>query len=327
MATEGIDNRFRRYLILAFAAVCACVVIVEACLIPLVHAIVGPIFSNVGFIQAFLVAQSALVFLAVPIAAGAFAFARLVRGRLSAELEAAEAERRQYYAQRNLMLSDMAHDLRTPVMGISGLARALEDGMVEDEATKQRYLHSIVAKSDKMGDLATMLFDYIKLESKGFSLDRAPVDLSQLLLNEAAALYTDAEDAGMELAVEVAEDPTPIWADEPQMKRVVSNLVANAIRHNPTGTCITLALVRRAGIAEIIVADTGTPIEGDPNALFEPFARGDESRASGGNGLGLSIAKTIVDMHGYSIALHQPYGRFTKAFVIGCTIDHRERND
>ena len=323
MAADGTDKRFKRYLILAFAAVCACVVVVEACLITLVRSIVPPIMSNIGPIQAFLVAQSALVFLAIPIIVGALVFARLARGKFAAELEAAEEERRQYYAQRNLMLSDMAHDLRTPVMGISGLARALEDGMVEDEATRQRYLHSIVAKSEKMGDLATMLFDYIKLESKGFSLERKPVELSQLLLNEAAALYTDAEDAGMTFCVEVSEEETPLWADERQMKRVVSNLVANAIRHNPPGTAITLALVRRAGIAEIVVADTGTPIEGDPNALFEPFARGDKSRAGGGNGLGLSIAKTIVDMHGYSLTLQQPYGRFTKAFVIACTIERR----
>ena len=321
MADEGIDKRLTRYLIITFIIVVACVGLLEVIVIPLAIGVVSSLASSLNAIQAFLMAQSALVFAIVPVVLGGFVYSRLVIRRLSDELEAADKERRQHYAQRNLMLSDMAHDLRTPVMGISSLARALEDGMVEDDATRQRYLRSIVAKSDKMGELATMLFEYIKLESKGFELNKEKIDLPQLLLNEAAALYSDAEDAGMELIVEVSEEPAPIFADRAQIARVVSNLLSNAMRHNTSGTRIVLALVRRAGVAEIVVADTGQPIEGDPRELFEPFARGDAARAGGGSGLGLSIAKTIVDMHGYSLNLQQPYGTYTKAFIVGCAID------
>lgn len=321
MAAEGVDNRFQRYLVLTFIIVAACVVLLEAICVPVAATIIMPIASSLPPVQAFFVAQTALVLIVIPVIASGFVYSRLVKQRLTSELQAAEEERRQYYAQRNLMLSDMAHDLRTPVMGISSLARALEDGMVPDEATRQRYLHSIVAKSDKMGELATMLFDYIKLESKGFALEREYFDLPQLLLNEAAALYTDAEDAGMELLVEVPEEPATIWADKTQIRRVVSNLLSNAIRHNPAGTRIVLALVRRAGVAEVVVADSGKPIEGNPQDLFEPFARGDASRTEGGNGLGLSIAKTIADMHGYSLTLQQPYGEYSKAFIVACSID------
>ena len=320
MAAGNPDSRFRRYLILTFGGLTLCVVILEAVLIPLVTAIASPIISNSSPVQGFLVAQSALVVLAIPIIAGALVCTRLVRGRLASELEAAEAERRRYYAQRNLMLSDMAHDLRTPVMGISGLAHAMEDGMVTDEDTRRRYLHSIVAKSDKMGELATMLFDYIKLESEGYELSRGTIDLPQLLLGEAATLYTDAEDAGMELIVEVPEDPAPVFADKAQMARVVSNLISNAIRHNPAGTRIVLGLQRQAGVARIIVADNGPAIEGNPEELFEPFARGDSARTAGGTGLGLSIVKTIVDMHGYRIHISQPYGSYSKAFVVTCPV-------
>lgn len=321
MASGEPGKKLKRFLALAFAADCAFVVVLEWCLAPLAASIVPAVMERLPPVQAFLVAQSALLFLAAPIAVGAVVFARIAKGRLTSELEAAEAERQQYYAQRNLMLSDMAHDLRTPVMGISSLARALEDGMVEDAATRDRYLHSIVAKSDKMGDLATMLFDYIKLESQGYALDRESVDLSQLLLNEAALLYTDAEDAGMELIVEVAEEPVAAFVDRAQFSRVVSNLLSNAIRHNPSGTRIAIGLKRQAGVARIIVADTGPALTGNPDELFEPFARGDSSRAGGGNGLGLSIAKTIVEMHGYRIEMQQPYGSYTKAFVITCTVE------
>lgn len=320
MSIANLDKRFRRFLIISFMLAVVCVLALEAVFAPLAVVFVANTIQDMQPLQAFLVAQSALVFALIPIITGAFVYSRIIERRLVAEFQAAENEMKQYYAQRNLMLSDMAHDLRTPVMGISSLAHALEDGLVQDEETRHRYLHSIVVKADKMGDLATMLFDYIKLESKGFELDLQPVDLAQLLLNEAAALYTDAEDAGMNLIVEVPEDPTPIMADASQMKRVVSNLLSNAMRHNPAGTNITLAMVRRAGIVQVVVADTGKSIEGNPQDLFEPFARGDASRSSGGNGLGLSIAKTIVEMHGYTLTLQQPYGTYTKAFIVSCEL-------
>ena len=321
MADESFDKRFKRYLVVSFAIVALCVVLVEVPLVFLEVSIVLPHLDPQRSMTTFLLAQSALLLALVPPVLGGLVYSRLTRGRLAAELQAAEEERVRHYAQRNLMLSDMAHDLRTPVMGISSLARALEDGMVKDDETRQRYLHSIVVKSDKMGELATMLFEYIKLESKGFELNREPLDLAQLLLGEAAALYSDAEDAGMELIVEVPEEPTPIYADKAQMKRVVSNLLSNAIRHNPVGTRIVLALVRRAGTAQVVVADSGRPIAGDPQELFEPFARGDASRSSEGHGLGLSIAKTVVDMHGYRLDLQQPYGNYAKAFIISCAVD------
>ena len=152
-------------------------------------------------------------------------------------------------------------------------------------------------------------------------LDRKCIDLPQLLLREAAAAYTDVEDAGMELRVEVPEEPLAVYADERQLGRVVANLIANAARHNGPGTVITLALGRRAGVADIVVADTGEPISQDVGELFEPFARGDAARSGGGSGLGLSIAKTIVNMHGYQIHLVQPYGTYTKAFVVTCTVE------
>ncbi len=247
-------------------------------------------------------------------------FASEVDALVRDELERRDDELRQAYERRNLMISDMAHDLRTPVMGISASAQAFADGLVKDPEEQERVLRSISAKADKMGELVSMLFDFVKLESEGFELDRKVLDLPQLLLAEAASAYTDIEAAGMELLVSVPEDPLPVYADEAQLRRAVGNLLANAQRHNPTGTRIELALGRRAGVADIIVADTGLAIEQDIEGLFEPFARGDASRSGGGSGLGLSIVKGILDMHDYTIELRQPYGSFTKAFVVTCAI-------
>ena len=215
------------------------------------------------------------------------------------------------------MFSDFAHDLRTPIMTISGYAGALSDGVVKDETQKKQYLTAIRAKADRMSELITLLFDYTKLGSVNFHLKKEPVDRNELLRETAASAFSDMEDAGMELLAEIPEEPYVVSADRAQVSRVIGNLLTNAIRHNPAGTKIAVGVRRLAGMEMIAVADTGVTIEKDPKQLFEPFVKGDDSRSeTKGSGLGLSIAKKIVDMHGWEIELRQPFGKYTKAFVI-----------
>ena len=263
-----------------------------------------------------------LLLLATPVVVGALVFARMVTRKVRGLQEQRERELAQIEQQRNQFITDVAHDLRTPVMAISGMAHALSDGLVRDEAMRDEYLQSICDKSDKMGDLVSSVFDYTKLGGGNFTLQRESIDLPQLLLNEAAVAYTDIEDAGMHFSVHVPEDRCIIDADKLQFSRLVANLIANAIKHNGPGTEIALILVRQAGVAYVIVADTGVPIMQSPDDLFQPFMQGDASRSSsaGGSGLGLSICKRIADMHGFSLSIAQPYGRFTKAFVLQCGV-------
>ena len=181
---------------------------------------------------------------------------------------------------------------------------------------------SICDKSDKMGELVNAVFDYTKLGSGSFALNREAVDLSQLLLREAAIAYTDAEDAGMQLTTCIPEERCPVFADQVQLSRVVANLITNGIRHNDRGCEVAVILVRQAGTAYVMVADTGIPIEGNAEDLFQPFAQGDAVRSMerGGSGLGLSICTKVADMHGFDLSIAQPYGRFTKAFVLKCPL-------
>ena len=126
----------------------------------------------------------------------------------------------------------------------------------------------------------------------------------------------------MHFSVHVPEDRCVIDADKLQFSRLVANLIANAIRHNEAGTEVSVLLVRQAAVAYVLVADTGKPITGDPDALFQPFTQGDAARTSStGSGLGLSICKRVADMHGFDLAITQPYGRFTKAFYLRCSIE------
>ena len=262
-----------------------------------------------------------LLSLVLPPFLGAMGFARLVVRRLRRVQEERERQLVQLDQQRNQFITDIAHDLRTPLMAISGMAHAVADGVVRDEDMRNEYLRSIRDKADKLGSLVSSVFDYTKLGSGAFELERERIDLPQRLLREAAVAYSDIEDAGMTLSVEVSEEPCDVFVDPVQLGRVVANLLTNAARHNEPGTEVALLLVRQAGIAYVVVADTGQPIAGNPEDLFQPFSRGDAARSNtGGSGLGLSICRRIADLHGYGLALVQPYGRFSKAFVLRCTV-------
>jgi signal transduction histidine kinase len=284
----------------------------------------GNYLQALGLTRGSLIVLLTLLMLAMLVLAplyGALTYARMVVRRVRALQDRRERELAQIDQQRSQFMTDIAHDLRTPLMAISGMAHAISDGVVRDDVQRDEYLQSICDKTDKLSGLVSSVFEYTKLGSGAYALDRKPLDLPQLLLREAAVAYEDIEEAGMHFSVEVAEEPCPVFADEVQLGRVVANLLTNAVRHNQAGTEIALLLVREAGVAYAIVADTGAPIADDPDALFQPFTRGDAARSSaGGSGLGLSICKRIADLHGYDLTLVQPYGRFAKAFALRCVV-------
>lgn len=266
----------------------------------------------------------ALVIL-LPYIIGAVVFARITMREFSEVQKEREKARQEFDRKRNLMLSDIAHDLRTPMTTVAGYAKALSDGMVTEPGRRQEYLQAIQNKSMRMNELINLLFEYVKLDSDGFTLERKPVDLCELLRENAAFVYSDVESAGMELEAEIPEECIRISADTMQFSRVVTNLLTNAIRHNPAGTKIGLLVQKDMDLIDVMIADTGTLIPQELcEKLFEPFAKADSSRAGGGSGLGLSIAQKVVQMHGWELKLvqqpqiqHYPGAeRYAKAFVI-----------
>ncbi len=279
------------------------------------------LLSNLNSVQVFLlflfiVAIYAMV--VAPYVISAFYYVKAVTREVAAIAREQEEERLEYDRRRNLMLSDIAHDLRTPITTISGYAQALRDNVVQDDKKRQEYLQAIENKSKRMSDLINLLFEYVKLDSDGFSLDREEVDLSELLRENAALIYQDMEEAGMDFEVDIPEEKHMINADKMQMSRVITNLMVNAIRHNKPGTKILLSMTERLGLVTVRVADTGSPIAEDiRETLFEPFSKGDKSRSDGkGSGLGLSIAKKVIDMHGYDLSLEDGPAGYTKSFTI-----------
>ena len=247
------------------------------------------------------------ILIMLPLIIAALYFSSVVLKEFNAIEEAEKKKQEDYDKRRNLMLSDIAHDLRTPITTVSGYAMALSDGMVEEDK-KQEYLDAIQAKSKRMSDLINLLFDYVKLDSDGFTLAKESYDVCELVRECAAFQYQDIEDAGMTLDVDIPEEVIKVEVDKLQFSRVVTNLLTNAVRHNKSGTDIGLYVNEDDDDKlRIMVADNGDLIpEEQVVQIFDPFVMGDESRSTkGGTGLGLSISKKIVEMHGFKIKLVQ----------------------
>ena len=278
-----------------------------------------------------------LVMFAIPIVLTAVWFSRIVAEEVEKNERQEEELREKYERARNLMLSDIAHDLRTPITTIGGYAKALNDGLVTSDEKRSEYLEAIQNKSERMSDLITLLFDYVRLDSENFSLRLEKTDIAELLRENAAFLYSDIEERKMEFEIDVPEEPIELMVDRLQFSRVITNLINNALKHNAAGTTIRLQLHRidvdsqakgkqngaiqqpsNEHNIQIIVSDNGTMIESlVAEHIFEPFVVADASRESkGGSGLGLSIAKKIVEMHGWTIELRQDFERCEKSFVI-----------
>ncbi|MCM1388639.1 MAG: HAMP domain-containing histidine kinase, partial [Bacillus sp. (in: Bacteria)] len=213
----------------------------------------------------------------LPYLLSAYYYYRAVSRKVEELLQEQSEQKEEYDRQRNLMLSDIAHDIKTPVTTVVGYARALCDGMVKDEEKKKEYLQAIYAKSMRMDELITLLFEYVKLDSENFTLHKEKADLGELLRENAALLYADFEEKGMELNIDIPEQDFICEIDKMQMSRAVSNILTNTVKYNPPGTKILVSLSEDY---QIRIADSGIEIDDElAEHIFEPFSRGDKARS------------------------------------------------
>lgn len=259
-----------------------------------------------------------IIIMIIPIIVASLMFSKALMDEVHRMDQEREEMRKIYEKRRNLMLSDIAHDLRTPITTIAGYSKALNDDMVLSEEKKKEYLQAIENKSARMSDLINLLFEYVRLDSDSYGLRREELDLAELLRAIAASLYSDVEEKGMDFEINIPEVVCMVNLDRVQFSRVVVNLINNAIKHNEAGTTIKLEMKQEKNHLQVAVSDNGGLISSLlAEHIFEPFAMGDASRnAQNGSGLGLSIAKKIIQMHGWTLELKQYYEDETKAFVI-----------
>lgn len=230
--------------------------------------------------------------------------------RRTQSLESSDAARRH-------LLADVSHELLTPLTAMRGYIDTLAMPEVPlDEATRHRYLGVVGEETRRLERLIGDLLDLARLEVGGVAVRREAVGLALLTERVAARHERELGARHIRLTTSVGDGAAFVLGDGDRLEQALQNLAANALRHTPDGGAIAVSTTRSGSSVSITVRDTGpgVPAEHLP-LIFDRFYKADAARrASGGSGLGLSIAKAIVEAHGGSIRAHNEAGAvFTMA--------------
>jgi two-component system, OmpR family, sensor histidine kinase BaeS len=214
-------------------------------------------------------------------------------------------------ARRRQLLADVAHELRTPLSVIQANLEALIDGLYPtDEAHLRRVLDETKVMSSLLNDLQTLS----TAEAGALVLHREPAASSELIDAAVRSFTAQASDAGIRLETQIGAALPDVEVDRLRIGEVLGNLLSNAIRHTPTGGVVTVEAAATADGIELSVADTGAgiPMERLPH-VFDRFSRSPDSP---GAGLGLAIAKSLVEAHGGRIRAESGPGGTTISFTL-----------
>jgi two-component system sensor histidine kinase BarA len=253
----------------------------------------------------------------------------------NARLQRAVARLEELDRLKSNFLATMSHELRTPLTSVIGYAEMMAEGLAGPVSSEQReYLTTILGKADQLLGVITAVLDVSSLESGQLALERATLSLSDLVASEIASVSPAAGRRGIAIKLDACPDAVVI-GDRRKIRQVVSSLLSNAVKFTPDRGKISVAL-RRGGLAahervdpgvaralQLVVSDSGIGISRDQVAkIFEPFFQVDSSstRAFGGSGLGLTLAKAYVEAHGGQIWVDSAPGQgstFTATFPDG----------
>lgn len=232
---------------------------------------------------------------------------------MAADLEEAERQRRN-------LTADVAHELRTPLSNIQGYLEAIRDGVVQPTPETIDTIHGQATQLSRLVDDLRLL---AQVESGDLLLQRSPVQLEDLLPSCADAVRPRAAAKNINLVVNIETGLPDLEVDGSRISQVIGNLLENAITHTPQGGRVTLSGTISEGQATISVADTGPGVAPDDlSRIFDRFYRADPSRAraTGGSGLGLTIARRLVESHCGTIEAESTAGdgsRFTVRLPLG----------
>jgi signal transduction histidine kinase len=221
-------------------------------------------------------------------------------------LGAARAREQALEASRRELVAWVSHDLRTPLAGLRAMAEALEDQVVTDPWEVRRYHSQIRVETDRLAGMIDDLFQLSKIHAGTLRLMPRLVGLEDLIAEVAASAEPVARSKGVRITGAAASGMA-VLIDPAEFGRAISNLVTNAIRHTPPDGAVQVLGEIRSGVACVCVADEcgGIP-PGDLPRVFDVAFRGESARTpdpSGGAGLGLSIARGIVEAHSGQISV------------------------
>jgi signal transduction histidine kinase len=222
--------------------------------------------------------------------------------RMSEELENLESSRRD-------LVANVSHELKTPIAAIRAHVENLLDGV---EQPNPETLQVMLSQSERLGRLVEQLLDLSNLESGEVPLHREAVPLAPLVGQVVSEIRVARADRRVRIEDEFPEDLPAVDADRERVHQVLFNLVDNAVRFTPDGGTVRVTAERHNGAIQVRVADTGTGISPEHlPRLFERFYRADvaRTREEGGTGIGLAIARSVVEAHGGRIRAESELGR------------------
>lgn len=239
--------------------------------------------------------------------------------QMAAALRKAATHERELEQARRDLIAAVSHDLRTPLAAVRALIEAVADGVAANPETEARYLRSAQGEIAHLSQLVDDLFELAQIDAGLLRLNLEQASLHDLISDTLSSLQPQAERQGVQLVGEVADGVDPVLMSPPKLQRVLHNLIGNALRHTPSDGTILLRALPDGAFVRVEVADTGEgiPLEDLPH-VFDRAFRGERSRTrqgvegSAGAGLGLTIARGLVEAHGGTIQVESRRGAGTR---------------
>lgn len=237
--------------------------------------------------------------------------------RMRLELREKTAAEKEALADRSLLIANVSHDMRTPLTTIAGYIQAIEDGVISTPEQLEECRSVIRVKTEFLQHLAGDITEYSDAESGRLIYSFETVELNAFLEDMREEYSDEMERAGIPFEVCLPCSPVYIRADRARLGRVLQNLLTNAVKYNKEGGGITVFLESRTPLCYITVADGGVGISAAArNKVFDSFYREDDVRnTAGGHGLGLAIARQIVEAHHGKIWLQSTKGEGTAVYL------------
>jgi signal transduction histidine kinase len=213
---------------------------------------------------------------------------------MAANLQMAEASTRRAEDMRRDLITAVSHDLRTPLASLRAMVEAVDDGVVEDTPTVRRYAGEMRRSVDQLVTMVDDLFELVQLDAGAIAAEGRRVALEDVVGSAVSAVEPSARDKG--LAVDTDLSRAAGVECSPRITRVLQNLLTNAVRHTPADGTVRVEARRIGDALSVSVEDSGSGFPlGEESKIFEPFYRGDPARSGAGSGLGLALAKRIVE--------------------------------
>jgi len=226
---------------------------------------------------------------------------------------------------RREFVSNVSHELKTPLTHIQAYADTLVDGAIDDPEHSRKFLERIIEQAERLQALIVDLLQLARIESEDGAVDVLPVSITQTAERCVEEHQAAAVSSGVTLRVQCRDEPI-VLADSTGLMQILDNLVDNALKYTPSGGSVAVTVYSEPGWGVIEVNDTGIGIARDEQLrVFERFYRVDRARtrAVGGTGLGLAIVKHLVQMYQGRVELNSELGRGSR-FLVRLPLAHRK---